>query len=172
MNGSAKRFFMAMCVAAIAIFIVSCKKEENKVFEEGKAPDFTLSDIHGNLVKLSALRGKVVLVEFWATWCPPCRDSVPGLNKLYAKLKGRNFELLAISVDEGKDASSNVGSFAKEQMIIYPVLLDDQKVNRRYDVSGIPVMFLIDKDGRIVNKHIGFIPGLAESLSREIEAIL
>lgn len=172
MMGYAKRLFIAVCVAVIFFFAISCKKEESKVVEAGKAPDFTLSNVQGNRVMLSGLRGKVVLLEFWATWCPPCRDSIPALNKLYEKFKDRNFELLAVSVDEGRDVSSIVGSFVKEHAVIYPVLLDDHGVNRLYEVGGIPVMFVIDKDGRVVNKHVGFIPGLAESLSNEIEALL
>ena len=168
-----KKLFIVVCVVAVALIAASCKKNErNVVVEEGKAPDFTLSDIRGTKVTLSGLRGKVVMLEFWATWCPPCRDSIPDLNRVYEKFKDKNFELLAISVDEGRDVSSTVGSFMKEHGVIYPVLIDDGKVNQSYGVTNIPVMFIIGKDGKVVKKHIGYTGGLAEKLSREIEALL
>jgi thiol-disulfide isomerase/thioredoxin len=114
----------------------------------------------------------VVLVEFWATWCPPCRESVPELNEVYEKYKGKNFELLGISVDKGGDASSSVRAFVKEHAVLYPVLLDERNVNNLYEVSGIPAMFIIDKEGKVVKKFTGFIPGLGEILSKEVEGLL
>lgn len=172
-TGYLRKLFIVICVVTVALIATSCKKgERNVVVEEGKAPDFSLSDIRGAKVTLSGLRGKVVMLEFWATWCPPCRDSIPEMNKLYEKFRDKNFELLAISVDEGRDASSTVGSFAKEYGVVYPVLIDDRDVNTLYGVSNIPVMFIIDKDGKVVRKRIGFIPGLADNLSKEIEALL
>lgn len=172
------RFLVAVLLLSMTLAPFACKKEEREVRsktmvrEEGKAPDFTLNDIHGVPVKLSDLRGKVVLLEFWATWCPPCKDSIPALNMLYGKLRDRNFQLLAVSVDEGSDALSMLNSFARDLSIAYTVLLDRDAVSRLYDVSTIPVMFLIDKEGRIVRKHFGYLPANDETLLKEIEAIL
>ena len=114
----------------------------------------------------------MVIIEFWATWCPPCKESVPELNEVYEKYKGKNFELYGIAVDKGGDAATAVRLFVKEHAVAYPVLLDDRNVNSLYEVSGIPAMFIIDKEGKVVKKFTGFIPGLGETLSKEVEGLL
>jgi len=161
-------------VITIAFLAASCSRsaEKEKVADTGKAPDFTLSDTQGNARTLSALRGKVVIIEFWATWCPPCRESVPELNEVYERFKGKNFELFGIAVDKGGDASSAVRAFVKEHAVTYPVLLDDRNVNSLYEVSGIPAMFIINKEGKVVKKFTGFVPGFGDTLSKEVEGLL
>ncbi len=167
-----KKLCVVASLLAIAIFGVSCKKAHERVTGGGEAPDFTLSNLQGGSMTLSKLRGKVVLVEFWATWCLPCRESVPELNKVYEKFKDKNFELLGISVDRGGDALSRVRAFVKEYAIIYPIMVDSGTVNVAYGVSGIPAMFIIDKEGKVVSRHMGFIPGFAQTISKEIEGLL
>ncbi|HET6516119.1 MAG TPA: TlpA disulfide reductase family protein [Thermodesulfovibrionales bacterium] len=161
-----------ICLLALALFVLSCTREKERVLEEGKAPGFTLTDLQGTKVSLSGFRGKVVLLEFWATWCPPCRESIPELNRLYDKYRDKGLTVIGISMDKGGDVSSTVGSFMKEQGVVYPVLIDDGKVSALYGVTSIPAMFIVDKEGKMVKKFVGFIPGLAENLSREIEALL
>jgi len=171
--GYVKQVVLVLCLCAIAFSVASCKKtERSRVVEEGKAPDFTLTDMSGKKVTLSALRGKVVLVEFWATWCPPCRDAVPEMNKVYEKYKNKNVQVLAIAVDQGGNVSSKLNSFVKEHGVNYPVLIDDKKVNVSYGVASVPVAFIIDKEGRVAKKHIGFMDELSETISRDIEALL
>ena len=168
-----KRTCALMAVLVVFLVALSCKKtEERTARESGKASDFSLTDLQGAAVTLSQMRGQVVLVEFWATWCPPCSESVPELNKVYEKFKDRNFRLLGISVDKGGDVVSRVRAFVKEHAIGYPVMVDDGSVHVSYGVSSIPVMFVVDKDGRVVKRHMGFIPGLAEILSKEVEDLL
>lgn len=168
-----KKLCVVVSLLAIAFFGVSCKKAEERIIgESGKAPDFTLTSLQGSVIRLSELRGKVVIVEFWAMWCLPCRELLPELNKVYEKFKDKNFELLGISVDRGGDALSRVRAFAKEYAIIYPIMVDNGKVNVAYGVSGIPAMFIIDKEGKVVSRHMGFIPGFADKLSKEIEGLL
>jgi peroxiredoxin len=159
---------------ALVFFAQSCKKAEEKVIaESGKAPDFAFSDLDGGSnVRLSELRGKVVIVEFWATWCAPCKESVPELNKVFEKFRDKNFRLFGISVDKGGDALSHVRAFVKEHGIVYPVMVDSGSVNVAYGVSGIPVMFIIDKEGKLVKRHMGYFPGLAETLSKDVEELL
>ena len=171
--GCVKQALLVLCLFAIAFSAASCKKaERSRVVEEGKAPDFTLSDVSGKKVTLSELRGKVVVVEFWATWCPPCNDAVPEINKVYEKYKDKNVQVLAIAVDEGGDVASKLNSFVKEHRANYPVLIDDKKVNVSYGVGNIPVAFIIDKEGKVAKKHIGFMEELSERISRDIEALL
>jgi peroxiredoxin len=167
-----KKLCLVVCLF-LALCDVSCKKSVSPpAVDKDKAPDFTLSDLQKNKITLSALRGKVVLVEFWATWCPPCRDMIPELNAVYTKYKDRGVVILGVSMDRGGDIPSSVRSFAKEHAIAYPVLLDDSDAASLYEVAGIPALFIVDKSGKVAGKHTGFVPGLAETLSQEIEALL
>jgi peroxiredoxin len=165
----------AVCLILIVCSGTSCKKPEQgvpAVSTEDAAPDFTLDNVQGGRTTLSQLRGKVVLLEFWTTWCPPCRESVPELNALYAKYRERGLVILAVSMDVGSGAKENVQLFVKEHAVTYPVLLDDGEANRNYNISNIPALFLIDKNGKISKRYVGFVPGLAESIGTEIEALL
>jgi len=118
------------------------------------APDFALVDLQGQAVRLSGLRGKVVLVNVWTTWCPPCREEMPSMERLYQRLKGEGFALLAINQDEGN--RDGVATFIEAIAVTFPVLLDpDRQVGSRYGVWGYPETFVIDREGRIVERVIG-----------------
>ncbi len=121
------------------------------------APEFNLPDIHGNNVALSQFRGKVVLLNFWATWCPPCRKEIPDLIELHNQYGGQGFAVLGISLDE--DGARAVRPFAAEHGINYPLLLGNEKVVADYgNFLGIPTSFLIDRGGRIVKSYEGARP--------------
>lgn len=167
-----KRASVMACALAAVVFIFSCTRDDNHIAYGDKAPDFTLSDISGSPVSLSSLKGKVVLLEFWATWCPPCKEAIPELRTIHEKYKERGFVLLGVSVDKGADSRTAVSSYVKRHSITYPVLLDDNNTNGSYSVTSIPTSFIIDKTGKVVNRRIGFIPGSADNISKEIEALL
>jgi peroxiredoxin len=113
------------------------------------APAFKLQNTYGEWVSLPSLRGKMVLLNFWATWCPACRKEMPSLESLYRKLHAeKGFVVLTVSVDQQGTAA--VRPFLDRTGYDFPVLLDTDHVSSRYDVSGIPATFLIDGDGRIV----------------------
>ena len=113
--------------------------------------DFTLTDLQGKTWTLKDLKGKVVLVNFWATWCPPCRKEMPDLNALYQRFKDQGFVILAIS-DEEVD---KVKPFIAERSITYPVMLDPgRKVNELFQVEGIPKSFVYDREGKLVAQSI------------------
>ena len=113
--------------------------------------DFTLDDLQGKPWHLRDLRGKVVLVNFWATWCPPCRKEMPDLDALYNKFKGQGFVVLAISDEE----AAKVSPFISERRISYPVLLDPGRtLNDLFIVEGIPKSFIYDRDGKMVAQSI------------------
>ena len=118
------------------------------------APDFAVTDLAGRAVRLSALRGSVVVLNLWATWCPPCRDEMPSMQRLYTRLHGKRFELLAVSQDE--DGKSAVEPFVKELGLSFPVLVDpERQVGERYGVWGYPETFVIDRNGYVVERVIG-----------------
>jgi peroxiredoxin len=119
-----------------------------------KVPDFTFPDINGKVVSLSNHRGKVVLVNVWATWCPPCRQEMPSMQSLYEKFKGEDFEILAVSIDsEGREA---VAPFMRKMNLTFPALLDPgETIRPLYGVTGVPESFIIDKQGILVEKIIG-----------------
>jgi peroxiredoxin len=119
------------------------------------APDFTLLALTGEEVTLSDLRGRVVLVNFWATWCGPCRLEMPHIQKKYAGTEGQGLTVLAINMDE---AASDVSAFADELGLTFPILMDaGNAVTTLYRVRGFPTTFFINRDGMIDRQHIGYM---------------
>jgi peroxiredoxin len=131
-------------------FAAAMKKLETDDAVRQKA-DFTLNDLQGKPWHLQELRGKVVLVNFWATWCPPCRKEMPDLDALYNRFKDQGFIVLAISDEE----TAKVAPFIEERKIDYPILLDPgRKVNDLFQVEGIPKSFVYDRSGKMVAQSI------------------
>ena len=129
-----------------APFVAAMAKLEAEDRRRASA-DFTLQDLSGRQWKLSSLRGQVVLVNFWATWCPPCRKEMPDLDSLYSRFRKKGLVVLAISDEE----TSKVTPFLKEHSVAYPILLDtDRAVNKLFSVEGIPRSFVYDRDGKLV----------------------
>jgi cytochrome c biogenesis protein CcmG/thiol:disulfide interchange protein DsbE len=117
------------------------------------APQFSLKDINGKEVSLSDFKGKVVILDFWATWCGPCRSEIPDFIALQKKYGGKGLQVIGISVDKDKNALSK---FYKDNGMNYPVALTDGAVESKYGgIRGIPTTFIIDKSGKIVKKYVG-----------------
>jgi peroxiredoxin len=115
------------------------------------APDFTLSTIDGKEVKLSNLKGRKVMINFWATWCPPCKAEMPDMQQLYNQANGY-LDILGINIDPQND----VAGFVRENQLTFPILLDKTgKVNEDYSILSIPTTLLINEEGMIEKKHIG-----------------
>ena len=134
------------------------------------APDFELPRQGGGSVKLSDLRGKVVILDFWATWCGPCRKSLPALQTYYEK-KQQNVEVFCVNVFE-RDGGRSVEPFWKQNGYPMPVLLGTQEVAQHYSVSSIPTLLVIGPEGRINYRHQGFDPNLPEQLHWMADALL
>lgn len=116
-------------------------------------PDFTLRTLEGGSITLSDLKGKVVLINFWATWCPPCREEMPSLERLYRHYKYDKFTLLAVDIMERPET---VKRFVKEYNLSFPILLDENgDVSLKYAANAIPTTYIIDKGGKAVGKAIG-----------------
>lgn len=135
-----------------------------------KAPDFTLKDIGGNTVKLSDYKGKVVFLDFWASWCPPCRNSIPAIIALHKEFESnKDVVILGINVGERLDT---VQEFMQKENMTYTILLGDNAVSRNYRVNGIPAFFIIDKEGNIVKNYSGYRSGIESDWSKQINALL
>jgi peroxiredoxin len=135
------------------------------------APDFAVADLAGRTVRLSSLRGKVVLLNVWTTWCAPCREEMPSMERLYARMRGRDFELLAVSQDE--DGKRVVEPFVRELRLSFPVLIDpEHQVGDRYGVWGYPETFVIDRNGYVVERVIGPRDWASAPSVAQIEALI
>jgi len=158
----------AALILIAALLTAGCQSKP-KQKAQAKGADFTLRDVHEKEYKLSDYKGKVVMIEFWATWCPPCRESIPELIALNSRFPESQFKLFAISLDEDTFA---LYKFVENNKIPYTVLMGDQDVEDRYGAHKIPMTFLIDKQGKIVTKHMGFAPGLSNDIAKEIEELI
>lgn len=157
------RLFLVLAVSSLATS--ACERAGREVpFAEDEgvprvgsvAPDFTLHDLAGSPVTLSTLRGKVVLVNFWATWCVPCKREMPSMEILYQELKDRGLEILAVSSDPAGGLDETVRPFVEEYKLTFPILLDETfEVNIWFGVRGIPTSFLIDQEGRVARVIYG-----------------
>jgi len=144
-------------------------EREQPALVDKQAPDFSAQTLDGHTVSLADYRGrKKVVLSFWASWCGPCRLEMPGLIKFYKKnhTAESDFEILAASIDEDTKSAED---FATEQKLNFPVLLDPrQRVANSYGVDGIPTMFIIDKDGKVIYGHAGFDMAMEFALAREL----
>ena len=141
---------LALCVLPT---ISGCGNAPQKAVVGGMAPDFSLYDSKGEVRTLSELRGKVVFVNFWATWCPPCREEMPSMQRLYSKMPKDKFEMLAILEN---DKPERAVAFAAQLGITLPILYDEEKrAWPKYGLTGLPETFIVDKQGVIRKKFIG-----------------
>lgn len=134
------------------------------------APDFASKSDSGRNVRLSELRGQVVLINFWASWCNPCRQELPLLNKIYARYRAAGFMLLAVNVDDNqKDAEAML----KRLDLRFPTLFDGNKnVAKLYGVDTMPVTLLIDRDGRVRYVHRGYYGGYEQKYEQQVRELL
>lgn len=134
------------------------------------APDFALRSLRGENIRLSEHSGEVVIVNFWATWCGPCRQEMPQLDELYAKYRRAGLVLLGVSLDHQRDRASEMASTLK---VAYPVLFDElRNVSRSYGVDDLPVTLLIDRQGVVRFVSQGYKPGYESRYAEQLRALL
>jgi peroxiredoxin len=145
---------LAGALAAGAGLLVHHTSTAAETAKGAAAPGWELRDLDGKAVHLSDFKGKVVILDFWATWCPPCRAELPSFVALQKKYQAQGLAVVGISVDQG--GADAVKSFAQKAGINYPIVLSDGKVTDAYGgIEGIPTTFIIDRNGHIVKKHVG-----------------
>lgn len=136
----------------------------------GPAPDFTLRTTAGGNLRLQEQRGRVVMVNFWATWCGPCKIEMPHLVRLYEKYRASGFQLLGVNID---DDPRNAVAGAAKLGITFPVLLDgDKRVAKLYDLSTMPTTLLIDRDGTLRHVHRGYRDGYELTYDQQVRDLL
>lgn len=134
------------------------------------APDFTLRSAAGPNLRLGEQRGQVVLLNFWASWCGPCRQEMPHLNRLYDKYRSAGFVLLGVNIDDDvRTATGTAGKWGLK----FPVLLDaDKAVSKLYDLGSMPATVLIDRDGKVRFLHRGYREGMEEAYEKQIRDLV
>jgi cytochrome c biogenesis protein CcmG/thiol:disulfide interchange protein DsbE len=132
--------------------------EAGKMETEGKeSVSFTLNTIYGEEFSLDKHKGKVIIINFWATWCPPCRAEIPSFVKLYREYAERGLVIVGISLDQGGNVLGKVRSFAENYDINYPIVIGNKDVVMKFGgIKAIPTTFVIDRDGKIVKKIVGY----------------
>ena len=137
--------------------------------EKAPAPNFSLKNASGQTVELAKLHGKVVVVNFWATWCGPCRAEIPGMLDVYEKYKGKGLEIVGISVD--RDGWPVINPFVKKLNIKYPVVLGNGEVTDAYGgIDAIPTSFFVDREGRVLLRHVGYMS--KEDFEKAVRSVL
>ena len=168
MRGTFGRSVFVLFLAVSLLAAAACSKK-SAVPSSSTAPDFTLPSLSEGPVQLSRLRGNVVVLDFWATWCPPCRAAVPHLSMLQDKYRSRGLVVLGLNLDtDDKDLMN----FVNQTRITYTLVRSDEAVSNAYHVSGIPRVILIDRNGSMRGDWVGFTPEIGEEMEKSIAALL
>jgi len=150
-----------LLIAIIILMIISLTIFMGCGLSSGGSPksgsssiDFTLKDLSGSEVSLSDYKGKIVILNFWATWCPPCRQEIPDFIDVFDKYKNEDIQFLGISNED----AHTLRNFVLQYDINYTILVDDAGVMGKYDITAIPTTYMIDREGQIIYKNVGMMP--------------
>ena len=158
----------SIIVVAFSIFAASGLASSG--MEGRPAPDFALKSSTGQNLRLSEYRGDVVMINFWATWCGPCRQEMPLLDELYSRYQRVGFNLLGVNID---DDSGRAMDMINELGVSFPVLFDSSKeVSRLYEVDAMPVTVIVDREGNVRHVHQGYKPGYEQKYLDEVRSLL
>jgi len=149
---------ISLLVVLLTVFLalVYANSVISRKSEFPEAPDFVLKDLNGNEITLDDFKGKVLFINFWATWCPPCREEIPGFVSMYEIYNGRGMEILGVSLDQ--KGVEIVKKFAEMYEINYPMAMGTNQLIRDYQPGQyIPTTIIIDQEGRIRDRHVGYL---------------
>lgn len=151
-----RNFLITLMVFIIISFFIftGCKSSYS---------DFTLMDLDGNEISLSDFNRKVLILNFWATWCPPCREEIPDFVEVYNEYESKDVQFIGVSNED----ISTLKSFVEDYDVSYPILIDDANIMGKWGISAIPTTFVFDKNGQIIFKNVGMMTG--EQLKNIIE---
>jgi len=167
MNHKRLIFFSLLC--AVLVSCTSKQRSADTSAGSSAAANFILQAADGSTVELSKLQGKVVVLNFWATWCGPCRAEMPGMTKVYDRLKGRGLEIIGVSLDRG--GWGDVRPFLARNTINYPIVVGDAEIAKAYKLpDAIPFTVFINRGGNIVKNHMGYLS--EEAFEQEVQKLL
>ena len=158
------------CVLGLIFSVLAATSLASSSLVGQPAPDFVLKSASGDNLRLSEFRGDVVMINFWATWCGPCRQEMPILDELYSRYQRVGFNLLGVNIDDDSGKAMNM---IAELGVSFPVLFDTRKeVSKLYAVDAMPVTILVDRDGKVRHVHQGYKPGYEQDYLNEIRSLL
>lgn len=164
-------FFQAVTLVVTAFLLVLQPVASQAAVRRGQAaPAFKLFAINGEPVSTEGLKGSVVIVDFWATWCPPCRESLPFLNELHRKYGKQGLQIIGMNVDEG--AERDLKSFVAEKGLGYTIIMAPRRLQDEYGVRALPVLFILNKQGVVVEQMLGFSPGHGRLLENLVKRLM
>ena len=155
---------------SVALFLVTGSAFAKEVKIDGKAMDFTLPSRSGENVRLAEMQGEVVLVNFWASWCGPCREELPKLEEMHQKYKELGVKIVGINIDETRELSQKL---LKDVEVNFSVLYDhDNRVSEPYNIRAMPSTYIIDKSGNFRYLHLGYQPGYELAYEEHIKKLM
>ena len=158
------------CLLGLIVSVLAATSLASSGLVGQPAPDFVLKSASGDNLRLSEFRGDVVMINFWATWCGPCRQEMPLLDELYSRYQRVGFNLLGVNIDDDSGKAMNM---IAELGVSFPVLFDTRKeVSKLYAVDAMPVTIIVDRDGKVRHMHHGYKPGYEQDYLNEIRSLL
>lgn len=153
-----------------ALLLGLCLNVQAAQVLSGKASDFTLKSRSGKNIKLSELRGQVVMINFWASWCGPCRQEMPLLEALYKKYNALGFTLLGVNVEQD---STKANGYLRDISVSFPILYDTKNtVSKAYNISAMPSTVMVDRNGNLRYLHHGYKPGYEKEYQKQVKALI
>ena len=163
-----KKLLHTIAIASALSLLVLAPAQADET--SGKASNFTLKSNSGKNIKLSELRGQVVMLNFWASWCKPCRQEMPLLNEIYNKYHSLGFTLLGINIENSPELAKR---FLADVKVDFPILYDpENQVSKAYDVNAMPTTILIDRDGKMRFLHKGYKPGYENEYRKQVRSLI